>query len=139
MVRWLRFAAWGAFVVSLIGVGVGLGLFLWANDGWVPVTVPPWLTGLFGDPKLELWLPGLIGGWLLAVLAVSVVVAWSMFYVWRRRQYEALVKKLEWELSELRNLPFTAPAPLEDIPEEPDAATAQLLEPPEQDLLSEPS
>ncbi len=127
MVRWMRVAAAAALVVSLVIVGVGIGLFLVANGGWIAVTVPPWLTGVFGNPSLELWLPALIAGWLLSVLSVAALLGWSMFYVWRRRQYESLIKRLERELTELRNLPFTAPAPLEDLPEEPDAEAAALL------------
>ena len=50
-----------------------------------------------------------------------------MFYVWRRRQYEALVDKLEKELARLRNLPFVEPAPLEDLPETPSAAAARVM------------
>ena len=127
MVRWLRFAALGGLVLSLIVLGVGIGLFLVANGSWVPVTVPPWLTGIFGNPDIELWIPALIAGWLVSVLAVGVVVVWSMYYVWRRRQYEALVRKLERELTELRNFPFTNPAPLEDLPETPDEDAAEIL------------
>ena len=69
----------------------------------------------------------LIAGWLVSVLSLAVLLGWSMFYVWRRRQYESLIVKLERELSELRNLPFTAPAPLEDLPEDPSPEAAALL------------
>jgi hypothetical protein len=127
MVRWLRFAAAGALIVSLVIIGVGIGLFLVANSGWVPVTVPPWLTTIFGDPEFELWIPALIAGWLVSVAAVTGLLVWSMFYLWRRRQYESLIAKLERELTELRNLPFTAPAPLEDLPELPDPNARSLL------------
>lgn len=127
MIRWLRIVALGTVLVSMIGLGVCIGLFLIANNGWVQVTVPPWLTGLFGDPKLEVWLPALFAGWLVTVLALVLGFAWSMFYVWRRRQYESLIRRLEKELAGLRNLPFTDPAPLEDLPETPDAGAARLL------------
>ena len=127
MVRWLRFAAVGALVVSLLVMGVVIGLFLVANSGWVPVTVPPWLITLLGNPELELWIPALIAGWLVSAVALSLLLIWSMFYVWRRRQYAALISKLERELTELRNLPFTAPAPLEDLPELPDPGAAAVL------------
>jgi hypothetical protein len=127
MVRWMRVAAAAALVVSLVVVGVGIGLFLVANNGWIAVTVPPWLTGIFGNPSLELWLPALIAGWLLSVLATAALLGWSMYYVWRRRQYESLIERLERELTDLRNLPFTAPAPLEDLPEEPSIETAAIL------------
>lgn len=127
MVRWLRIVALGALVVSLLVMGIGIGLFLWTNRGWTPVTVPPWLRSLFGDPELELWIPALIAGWLVSLFTISALTIWSMFYVWRRRQYEDLISKLERELTELRNLPFTAPAPLEDLPESPDMEAAEIL------------
>jgi len=50
-----------------------------------------------------------------------------MFYVWRRRQYESLIGRLERELANLRNLPFTNPAPLEDLPEVPNAQAARVM------------
>lgn len=131
MVRWVRLAAAGALVVSLVVVGVGIGLFLVANNAWIPVEVPPWLTGVFGDPEMELWIPALIAGWLVSCFTVTAMLIGSMLYVWRRRQYESLIAKLEHELTELRNLPFTAPAPLEDLPEQPDAEAAQLMSQPE--------
>ena len=127
MVRWVRLAAAGALVVSLVVVGVGIGLFLVANNTWIAVDVPPWLTGIFGNPELELWIPALISGWLISVFALVALLVGSMFYVWRRRQYESLIAKLEHECTELRNLPFTEPAPLEDLPEEPDAEAARLM------------
>lgn len=132
MFRWVRLAAAGALVVSLVVVGVGIGLFLVANNAWIPVDVPPWLAGLFGNPEVELWIPALISGWLLSVFAVAALLVGSMFYVWRRRQYEALIKKLESELTELRNLPFKAPAPLEDLPEQPSPEAALLMAAPDQ-------
>jgi hypothetical protein len=86
---------------------------------------------VFGDPEVELWIPALISGWLLSVFSVTALLIGSMFYVWRRRQYESLIGKLEHELTDLRNLPFTAPAPLEDLPEEPNAEAALLMARPE--------
>ena len=110
----------------MIGLGVVAGLFLVANSGWVAVTIPPWLTGLFGDRPHEVWLPALIAGWLTTAALLSALVLWSMFYVWRRRQYESLISRLERELAALRNLPFTEPAPLEDLPEAPDMHAARV-------------
>jgi hypothetical protein len=127
MIRWLRLTAAGALVLAIIGLGVGIGLFLVANASWVAVRVPPWLTGVFGDRALDVWLPGLIAGWLVAVLATATLLLWSMYYVWRRRQYESLIARLERELIKLRNLPFTDPAPLEDLPETPDPHAARIL------------
>ncbi len=127
MIRWVRILAITALVLSLIGLGVFIGLFLVANGAWIPVEVPGWLTGILGDRKLEVWLPALLGGWLLSLIAVVSVFGWSMFYVWRRRQYEALIRRLERELAGLRNLPLKNPAPLEDLDEEPDPALGRLL------------
>jgi hypothetical protein len=127
MIRWLRVIATATIVLSMIGLGVMAGLFLVANSGWVGVSIPPWLTGLFGDHHFEVRLPALIAGWLAAAILLAALVLWSMFYVWRRRQYETLVGRLERELAKLRNLPFTEPAPLEDLPEAPDLRAARVL------------
>jgi hypothetical protein len=127
VIRSLRLLAITAMVVSLLGLGAIAGLFLVANAGWVPIATPPWLTGLFGDRPHEAWLPALIAGWLATAVALGGLVLVTMFYVWRRRQYESLVNRLERELARLRNLPFTEPAPLEDLPELPSAHAAQVM------------
>jgi hypothetical protein len=127
VIRWLRLVATSTVVLTMIGLGVIVGLFLVANSGWIEIETPPWLGGLFGDTQHEVWLPALIAGWLAAVLLLAAVVLWSMYYVWRRRQYESLIGRLERELARLRNLPFTEPAPLEDLPERPDPVAAQVL------------
>lgn len=127
MIRWIRIAAVAIAVLAFIGLGVGVGLFLVANGRWVAIDVPPWLTGIFGKGGVDLWLPALLLGWILGVLAVAAMLLGSMVYVWRRRQYESLIRRLERELADLRNLPFTNPAPLEDLPERPDAETARLF------------
>jgi hypothetical protein len=127
VIRWLRLIAIATVILSMIGLGVVAGLLLVANSGWIPVTIPPWLTGLLGDRPHEVWLPALIAGWLATAALLGALVLWSMFYVWRRRQYEALVNRLERELAKLRNLPFTEPAPLEDLPEMPSAHAARVM------------
>ncbi len=127
MIRWLRLIATATVILSLIGLGVIAGLFLVANSGWVPVTTPPWLTGLFGERVHEVRLPALIAGWLTSAVLLGGLALWSMFYVWRRRQYESLINRLEKELAKLRNLPFTEPAPLEDLPEVPNVQAARVM------------
>jgi hypothetical protein len=114
-------------ILSMIGLGVIVGLFLVANSGWVPVKTPPWLEGIFGDRPHEVRLPALIAGWLSTAVLLVTLVLWSMYYVYRRRQYEALVNRLERELAKLRNLPFTEPAPLEDLPETPSTQAARVM------------
>ena len=127
MIRWLRLAATATVVITMISLGIVVGLFLVANSGWVEVNVPPWLSGFFGDRPRDIWLPALIAGWLTSVILLAAGLVWSMYYVWRRRQYEALIARLERELARLRNLPFTDPAPLEDLPERPNAEAARVL------------
>jgi hypothetical protein len=127
VLRWLRIAAIATIILSMIGLGVIAGLFLVANNGWIAVSIPPWLTGLFGDKPHEIWLPALIAGWLATALMLASLLLWSMFYVWRRRQYESLVSRLERELAKLRNLPFVEPAPLEDLPEVPSTQAARVM------------
>ena len=127
MIRWLRLIATATVILSMIGLGVIAGLFLVANAGWIPVEVHPWLAGLFGDRPQEVGLPALIAGWLATAILLAAIVLWSMFYVWRRRQYESLITRLEKELAKLRNLPFTEPAPLEDLPEVPNAHAARVM------------
>ena len=59
--------------------------------------------------------------------SLGALLVWSMYYLFRRRQYEALIGRLERELVRLRNLPFVEPSPLEDLRETPDAGAAQVL------------
>ena len=128
MLRSLRLVAIATVILSMIGLGVVVGLFLVANSGWIPVAIPPWLTSVLGDRPHEVWLPGLIAGWLASVVLLGALAMWSMFYLWRRRQYESLVNRLERELAKLRNLPFTDPAPLEDLPELPSVQAARVMQ-----------
>lgn len=127
MFRWLRLIATATVILCLIGLGVIAGLFLVANSGWVAVKIPPWLEGLFNDRPHEVWLPALIAGWLASAILLAAIALWSMFYVWRRRQYESLIARLEKELAKLRNLPFEQPAPFEDLPETPSAHAARVM------------
>jgi hypothetical protein len=127
VIRWLRLVAVGTVILSMIGLGVMAGLFLVDNKGWIPIKTPDWLIGLFGKKPHDLWLPALIAGWLVAAILLLALLLWSLFYVWRRRQYESLINRLERELAKLRNLPFVEPAPLEDLPEQPSLAAARVM------------
>jgi hypothetical protein len=127
VIRWLRLVATGTVILAMIGLGVIAGLFLVENAGWIPVKVPGWLVDVFGKKAYDIWLPGLIAGWLIAAILIAALVLWSMFYVWRRRQYESLINRLERELAKLRNLPFVEPAPLEDLPEQPSLQAARVM------------
>ena len=117
----------GGLVLGMIVVGGGVGLFLVQNDRWERVELHPWLTWVFGDAVREAWLPMLMAGWLVAVLLAAVLIAGSLFFLWRRRQYESLITRIERELVALRNLPFADPAPFEDLSETPDDEIAGRL------------
>ncbi len=127
MIRWLRLIAIATVILTMIGLGVIAALFLVANEGWIPVNIHPWLAGLFGSKQHDVWFPALIAGWLASAVLILTLALWSMFYVWRRRQYESLIDRLERELAKLRNLPFTEPAPLEDLPELPSTQAARVM------------
>ena len=88
MFRGLRLVATATIILSMIGLGVIAGSFLVANAGWIPVNVPPWLTGLFGDKPRDVWFPALIAGWLVAaILLAAILVATALLacYVPARR------------------------------------------------------
>lgn len=128
MGRWMKIAAIFAVTLAFIGVGVGVGLFLIENNRWEPIEVHSWLVMLLPDDKpREVWMPVLIAGWLVAILVLGVLFLWSVFYVWRRRQYESEIRRLQRELIKLRNLPFDDPAPFEDDTEAPDPDAARLM------------
>ena len=97
MIRWLRIAAKATATLAFIALGILVGLFLVANGSWVPVDVPPWLADLTPEPRVQVWLPALIAGWLVATLVLAALLLCSMYYVWRRRQYEALVGRRPFE------------------------------------------
>lgn len=132
MVRWLRFAIFSVLLLVLMALGAVIGLLLVENSDWVVIRPHAWFADFVDNRQLEVRLPVLIGGWLFAVLSLWALLAWSLFYVWRRRQYESLIRRIERELIELRNLPFTRPAPLSDeeetgLAETPSMAMAEVL------------
>ncbi|ACY14920.1 hypothetical protein [Haliangium ochraceum] len=128
MIRWLRFVLVVAALLVLVAIGVTVTLLVLANDRYVSVVPHPLLA-----PYFETWLRGEVveihplAGWLVASVTTALLVCGTLLAVWRRRQYESWIRRLERELVKLRNLPMSAPAPLEDLPESPDAATASLL------------
>ncbi len=128
MIRALRIAAIGLGVGLLLMLGIGMGFFIRANSAWVMLRYPvPKLDPInpIGYTKWELSASFLAFGWLLFVFLLLLMGGWLALYVWRRRQYEALISRLEKELADLRNLPVRSPAPLEDLPEEADETAAR--------------
>jgi len=64
------------------------------------------------------WFPALIAGWLASAVLIAALVLWSMFYVWRRRQYESLINRLERELAGSGRRAVGGPAPHAARPEQ---------------------
>lgn len=132
MIRWLRTAVAVAAVLVVLALGSVIGLLTVANSSYVAVKPHPWLAPvlepMIGAQVVEIQLPVLLAGWVVAVLAVAGLIAGTVLQAWRRRQHESLITRLEHELVRLRNLPISAPAPLEDLPEHPDAEAARELE-----------
>jgi hypothetical protein len=132
VIRWLRAATAIAVVLAILAVGSVIGLLAVANSGYVAIQPHDWLRPvldpLLGPQIMEVQVPVLLAGWVVAVLAASALVAGTMRFAWRRRQHESLIGRLERELVRLRNLPITTPAPLEDLPEHPDAEIARELD-----------
>jgi hypothetical protein len=132
MIRWLRAAVAVAAVLVVLALGSLLALLTEANSTYVAVKAHPWLAPaldpLIGAQVVEIQLPALLAGWVIAAIAVAGLLAATVLHAWRRRQYESLIARLEHELVRLRNLPISAPAPLEDLPEHPDAEAARDLD-----------
>jgi hypothetical protein len=121
MGRALRIGLWVAFAGMLVLVGVEVGVFMRMNDGWVTLRWPlPQATASLVahvDYESPVWVLAL--GWVIAGVLVAAVVLWFPVYLTRRRHVTGELKRLTRENAELRNLPITAPAPLEDLPEAP--------------------
>ncbi|HEY3357189.1 MAG TPA: hypothetical protein VGQ83_28325 [Polyangia bacterium] len=126
MTRALRIALWAALAGALILCGVEVGVFMRMNDGWVTLRwpLPQATAGLVThvDYESPVWVLAL--GWVIAATLIAAVVLWFPVYLTRRRHLTAEIKRLTRENADLRNLPITAPAPLEDLPAEAPAGTA---------------
>jgi hypothetical protein len=129
MGRALRIALWVSLALGLILVGVGVGVFLHLNDGWVTLRWPlpqasPSFVGHV-DYESPVWVLAL--GWVIAAVIAAALLLWFPVYLTRRRHLLGEVKRLTRENVELRNLPITAPAPLEDLPSAPAAPETTAL------------
>ena len=130
MFRALGILAWFLGVVVLILLGAAVAMFFSANSQWVAVSWPyPRLSfeRPFGTFTFETMLGVAAAGWALAVIVTTAALILFPLYLRRTRQYVSLIRRLEHELIALRNLPFRAPAPLEDLPDEPDRDAPEAL------------
>lgn len=111
-------------VLVLISVGAVLGFFMFHNAQWVVVHVPT-LTLQWEDPFSVVEYETPLAMALAVAFAVGFVVTGLMYLPARlrraleRRRERRFISNLEGELTDLRNLPLTGPAPLEDMDDSP--------------------
>jgi len=121
MFRAIKILGWFLGISILLMVGGAVALFFSENNTWVALSWPYPRMSLdepFGVHTFEVVLGVAASGWLVSVLLLGAALVLFPLYLRRTRQYFSTIKKLEKELVDLRNLPFKAPAPLEDLPDE---------------------
>jgi hypothetical protein len=115
-----------AFALLLLGVALLWVVFTFGsqNAHWVIVRIPT-LQWQWENPfpnieyEARLWLVMLTCVLVGFCLALPIFLFSSMRRGMERRRERRFIKGLEAELVDLRNLPVTNPAPLEDVPEDP--------------------
>jgi hypothetical protein len=140
MFRAIKILGWFLGIMLLLIVGAAVALFFSENNQWVALSWPYPRMSLdepFGVHTFEVVLGVAASGWLLSVLLLGAAFVLFPLYLRRTRQYLSSIKSLEKELVELRNLPFKAPAPLEDLPDEQVLSTSDDGEDLEGNLLRE--
>jgi len=122
MLRAIKILGWTLLVLMLLLLGGAVALFFSENSQWVLVSwpVPRFsLSEPFGMRTMEVLLGVLAAGWVLAGMLLLAALVLFPLYLRHARQYRSTIRRLEKELVSLRNLPLKAPAPLEDLPDEP--------------------
>jgi hypothetical protein len=141
MFRAVKILGWTVGVFFVLLVGAAVALFFSENSQWVPISWPYPRLSLdepFGMHSFEVVLGVAAAGWVFTLLLLGAALVLFPLYLRRTRQYLATIKQLERELVALRNLPFRAPAPLEDLPDDPVQEPPDELAIDEGDLLLEP-
>ena len=124
MNRSFRGALLFVVVLLLISVGAVLGFFMFKNAQWVVIHVPT-VTFQLESPFSVVEYETPLAAALAAALALGCVITTLVFLPARlgraleRRRERRFISNLEGELTDLRNLPLTGPAPLEDMDDSP--------------------
>lgn len=124
MSRGLKLVVAVVVLLVLLVAGGAVALFLVENADWVVIRVPVLRADISDPIASELWEMPLAA--LLAIsfgagllLASLLLVPGALRRAFERGRQRRFIDELEGELADLRNLPVTAPAPLEDLePEE---------------------
>ena len=119
MRRLLKGSLWFLVVVLLVCLGGVLTLFMLRNAQWVVIRVPllgtswsaPMAVAEYETPLAAVMVVTCAIGAFLAMLAQ---LPFTLRRAVERRRERRFMDDLEGELSDLRNLPVTSPAPLED-------------------------
>ncbi len=124
MNRTFRGALLSVVVLLLISVGVVLGFFMFKNAQWVVIHIPT-VTMDWDAPFSVIEYETPLAMAFAAAFALGCVVTALIFLPARlrraleRRRERRFITNLEEELTDLRNLPLTGPAPLEDMDDSP--------------------
>lgn len=141
MLRAIKILGYVAIILVVLMLGAAAALFFSENNQWVPLSWPYPRFSFdepFGVHTFEVLTGVAAAGWVFALMLLLAALVLFPLYLRRTRQYAATIRRLEKELVALRNLPFRAPAPLEDLPDEPVDRSGADLEDDEGDLLAEP-
>lgn len=122
-------------VILLLALGGVASVFLVQNSRWVTIRFPglsfswdaPFPMVEFETPLAVIIAAAFALGFVTALLLL-VIPGWIGRGVERQRE-RRFIRGLEGELTDLRNLPVTSPAPLEDVPEEPMSSPAAVEAP----------
>lgn len=139
MLRAIKILGYTLGVLFVLTAGAAAALFFSENAQWVPISLPYPRVSFdepFGVHTFEVLVGVATAGWLVALACLLAAVVLLPLYLRRTRQLNSMIKRLERELVALRNLPFQAPAPLEDLPDEP-VHTEDFLEEDEGELLQD--
>ena len=124
MNRSFRGALLFVVVLLLISVGAVLGFFMFQNAQWVVIHIPT-VTLDWDSPFSVVEYETPLAMALAVAVALGCVVTTLVFLPARlgraleRRRERRFITNLEGELTDLRNLPLTGPAPLEDMDDSP--------------------
>ena len=117
--RLLKGTLWFIVITLLVCLGSVLTLFMLRNAQWVVIRVPllgtslsaPMAVAEYETPLAAVMVAACVVG---AVLATVAQLPFVLRRAVERRRERRFMVDLEQELSDLRNLPVTGPAPLED-------------------------
>lgn len=131
----LRLATIGLFVLGLALASAWLGAFAMRNSQLIVLRVPEPRLDLAAPLETVIWesqaswlvLGAFLSGSVAMIFALVLPLALRRGY--QRHRDRRLIRQLEHELADLRNLPILSPAPLEDLEADPEPSGSVDAEP----------